>query len=146
MAQHFCTEWDYHVNELLGIPFKYRGNDPSKGLDCWGLVCLFQEKLRGIPMAAHTEVYRERALLSNAIRYEVRWVRLHDDDAPRFGDILLFSPVDDIVHCGAVLDSQTMLHVMQGGFSMPEQFRNPLWLQRLKTPPFGVYRYMREHT
>ncbi len=138
---HICTEWDYHVNALLGIPFKYRGTSPEEGLDCWGLVCLFQEKLRGIRMSAHTEVYRNKGILDTAVRYEVQWYRLAPTDKSRFGDILLFSPLNGVMHCGVALDSQTMLHVAVDGFSSPEAFNNALWRPRLASAPYGIYRY-----
>lgn len=140
-VKHICTEWDHHVNALLGIPFKYRGNDPDKGLDCWGLVCYFQEELRGIRMHSHKEVYREKHLLDAAVRHEVHWYRLGVGDKIRYGDILLFSPVGGVVHCGVALDYQTMLHTSVGYMSRPEVFNNAIWRPRLATAPFGVYRY-----
>ena len=134
-----ATEWDYRVNELLGIPFKYRSQDIEEGLDCWGLTCLFQSKLRGIAMHTHNKLYKPQEVVNAYLLDEVKWKRI--EGQPKFGDILLFYPIGTLLHIGVVLNYQWMLHTTIGLYSRPEIYRNTVWLPRLATPPYGVYRY-----
>lgn len=138
---HICTSWDHHVNDFLGIPFKYKSTNIDEGLDCWTLTCLFQERLRGITMPQHAEGYLHRKFIEPAVAQEKQWRRIEGKAV--FGDILLFKPIDTILHVGVALDAHWMLHTTVGAYSYPEIFDNPAWLPRLEKAPYGIYRYMK---
>jgi len=125
---HLRSEEENNVSyqQLLGIPFKFRGRDRS-GTDCLGLVWMYLRSrgIRipdgdGLPMDQDIQPdYLDRAL--DALS------RSFDSVAyPQANDIILMKLPGGYTHMGVMVDEENMLHVLKdrpSGLEPIEKYR-----------------------
>lgn len=111
------------INDFIGIPWSADGDSVS-GCSCWGLVRLFYRAQFGIELPD----------IAYADQMHGAWSPV---EISRFGDVLLFrrGPMDR--HVAIAINDIDMLHVDQDKTSCIENFRGPLWSNRL----LRIYRH-----
>lgn len=115
---------------FLGIPYVNRGAS-FEGCDCWGLVCLFHQEVLGRRLTGPSYDDAESPGISAVIRQGwVQWRQISLGEAAR-GDVLALKVANDPVHCGVVLDRQSMLHILEGRNSCIESYRAGFWSNRI---------------
>lgn len=88
------------ANSLVGVPYKHHGRDPTKGLDCFGMVIEFFKRL-GIVIQDTDENYPEEW------RQEDNFIG--DYDAPQFVEV--FSTLPGDIAAMATTDAQVPNHL-----------------------------------
>lgn len=130
-------------NDYVGIPFVERGRDAS-GLDCWGLVKLAYEEIRGISLPSYEWVYQDVEAdakdISGAIinQSAMFW---HNVTAPtsREFDVIIMRMRGLPMHVGLVTKPRHMLHCIEGSGTVHECFDSDKWRNRI----VGFVRYDR---
>ena len=129
-------EVDKVAESLLGIPYLHNGRS-KEGLDCWGLVYVFFNKLGyklpegdGMPVEENwykldpARYYRELHKLGNEVGNYRKLLRF---DIPYFS---LYKNV--ITHSGVMLDNIRFLHVLNGRSVEISSFQKRFWRKKYK--------------
>jgi cell wall-associated NlpC family hydrolase len=121
------------INRYLKVPYLCGGMDPTKGLNCWGLVKAIYRDLE-IPLVDFVD-YVERYPIQNQDRLiEFYQDALKEVERPDPFDVVLLS-VDGYLHAGVVLSGRRFIHVCRAGMSICS-LGNPLWRSKI----LGYYR------
>jgi len=122
------------LQKYIGIPYKHLGRG-VKGLDCWGLLCLFYQQEKGIELPSYVDEYDGRASIAKAINDNLgtwQWT-----DKPQFGDLMVFNILGLPIHTAIYLGCGNFLHSFQNTNSCIERINSISWQRRLK----GYYRW-----
>ena len=120
------------IADFVGIPYALGGRSRD-GADCWGLVRLVYAGLLGISLDDYEySSLRDAGALIEAHRHE--W--LECTEPLRFAVVVLRNGHAPM-HCGIVIDSERMLHTIEGGSSVVQRFTAPDFAPRI----VGYYVY-----
>jgi len=99
--------------DLLGIPFKFRGRD-RRGVDCLGLVWLYLRS-KGIDIPDTDGLPMERDLQPDYLERAAQALSRFCDNVPHpgSGDIVLMRLPGGYTHLGVMVDGENMLHVLK---------------------------------
>lgn len=115
------------ATKYIGVPFKDHGFD-LKGWHCWGLVRYVMLHERGIELPTYDAISADELIkIAREIQTQVGagpWVAVIGER--RAFDVLLMRGRSDpngprsklAVHCGIMVDSNTVLHVREGTHSV----------------------------
>lgn len=119
--------------DLIGRPFELGGRPPSKGLDCYGLVCEVSSRLgEELPLRQFSENPNVVGALMSMQMDE--W-----EEAPReVGSVLLFRIMGVAQHVGIIVSPFHFLHTWEGSGGVVAE-RIDDWERRI----VGCYRYRR---
>ncbi len=133
-----------HQSSLLSfdysqVPYVDNGRG-EKGVDCWGLACLFYQKELNIALPSYSGEYssaeekREVSTLIN--QHRGSWIQVPCGEE-RFGDIVILRLQGYPLHIGIVLDEKKMLHTLKGCGTTIESYESRIWKNRI----FGFVRH-----
>jgi cell wall-associated NlpC family hydrolase len=127
-------------DRFVGIPFREHGRD-AYGCDCWGLVRLVFQELRGIELPSYDDRYvsaSERAVTEAVIAGEMGpWDDVPAGQETAF-DVILLRRLGHVSHIALVIEPGRMLHVSSDGIaSHVERYRDAKVRGRI----VGFYRY-----
>jgi cell wall-associated NlpC family hydrolase len=131
-------------SSYIGIEFKDRGRDRS-GLDCWGLVKLVYEELRGIHLPNYGGVSADDlaaiAAEIDAGKHTINWLPIEQGREESY-DLAVMSAVGlgraGQLHVGVVTTPGHVLHIEEGRNALVSRFGGP--------PPAKPDRWMRWRT
>ena len=119
------------IRKYLGIPFENHG-DTFDGVDCYGLAVLFNRHELAKELPNYKKLYaNSRDHDQAAGAFEVGrqdWAIVND--APKFGDLILYKERGAVTHCGIYLDGRDFLHIREGSTSMIEPLNSIHWASR----------------
>lgn len=105
------------LSDLIGVPFLDLGRDPSKGLDCWGLVMEVQRRMGrtvrdlAVPSCFDSEAAFDK--MREATAQGGEWVAVSE---PEPGDVAVMETNPQmpgcIDHCGVYLGSGRVIHAI----------------------------------
>jgi murein DD-endopeptidase / murein LD-carboxypeptidase len=112
--------------EFIGIPYLDRG-ETIDGCDCWGLVRLFHERVLGRRLPHYDYRSANGPEVPDLLRQG--WVRWQPVELPQtqLGDVLALKIGRNPVHCGIVINSRQMLHILEGRNSCIEEYASGFW-------------------
>ena len=119
------------IRKYLGIPFENHG-DTFDGVDCYGLAVLFNRHELAKELPSYKKLYaNSRDHDQAAGAFEVGrqdWAIVND--APKFGDLILYKERGAVTHCGIYLDGRDFLHIREGSTSVIEPLNSIHWASR----------------
>ena len=104
---------------LVGVPYRYGGNNPKAGFDCSGLIGYVYLKSANIKLPRRIQDMSTKG-------------RGIDDQAPAPGDLVFFNTTGDkYSHAGIYVGQGRFVHApSSGGTVRLEQIENPYWASR----------------
>ena len=104
---------------LVGVPYRYGGNNPKAGFDCSGLIGYVYLKSANIKLP---RTIQDMSTRGKGI----------DDQAPAPGDLVFFNTTGDkYSHAGIYVGQGRFVHApSSGGTVRLEQIENPYWASR----------------
>lgn len=128
------------IGQLIGIPFVSKGRDPAIGLDCWGLVRVFYERVLHITLPSYADQYEaasDSVSVATAVSKNLMggWLPVLE---PQFGDGVLLRIDDCESHVGVYLGDGKMLHTQAGHNSVIDRVDGLRWKNRV----IGFYRHL----
>jgi cell wall-associated NlpC family hydrolase len=122
----------------VGLPFKEKGRGPD-GYDCWGIVREILDKefgITGLPdyVGSYTSVGDKRSV-SAAVTAGLAegWQRV---DKANDGTLVILRLAGRPWHCAIAVNSEWMLHVVEGANTCLERMDSMVWNDRIE----GYYR------
>jgi len=128
---------EFNTSRYIEIPFKNKGRD-FDGCDCWGLVRLIYHTEFNIELPSFVDVYKdanESKKISKAITENRSLINYKENEAPEYGDIVVFNIQKMPFHVGVYVGRGMVLHVMRGMNSACERIS----LGKLKGRVEGFY-------
>lgn len=124
-------------SKYIGIPYVKGRRDistPSKGLDCWGMVCYFYKNEYNVILPPYENIDTSKEKVSECSDkliitdcYSTFKTTTHS----KLGDLLLFRIGQHPIHIGIALDNKHMLHAHDKTGSVIERFDGIKWKNRL---------------
>ncbi|MFV5212688.1 hypothetical protein ACLIIZ_03035 [Azonexus caeni] len=99
------------ISDFLRIPYVPHGRD-ANGCDCWGLVRLVRQALRGDDLAAHATVDPDDKPAMTAATHDVLSGGF-EQVGPQAGAIACVWRADFCIHVGIVLEAERRLVVLE---------------------------------
>ena len=119
------------LRKYIGIPFMNQG-DSFEGADCYGLACLFNRHELAKELPSYKKLYADSRKHKQAVSaFEIGrqdWAVVND--APKYGDLILYRDHGSVSHCGIYLDGRDFLHIREGSTSMIEPLNSIHWASR----------------
>ena len=139
MSERQYPQW---VASYIGVPYNKTGWTREEGFHCWSLVrdVLIHEFHIDVPTYrerfadAEDSQNAEKAVFYGIDTLEKQWSLKTES---QFGDLLFFRIKRNICHVALCLDSEYMLHVMEGINTSLARYRTPQWIPRF----YGAYRH-----
>ena len=131
-------EWAADL-QASAVPFVPQGRSRD-GLDCWGVVWLAYNEVRGIDLPSYADEYKTEDIrnfphLEELInKYLPEW---EETTNPTEGDVVLMRLRGRPIHVGLVIGDGMMLHIEEGIELCIERYGNAFWRNRI----IGFYRY-----
>ena len=98
----------------------------AKSWNCWSLVCAFYKDHFGIEL---TEYEDDESIVPQAFIMEAEnWRRVIYPDP---GDVITFKIYGRPWHCGLIINSSEMFHLLKGCEVVVESFQIPMWRNRI---------------
>lgn len=110
--------WNATVDRWMldRVPYRYQGDDPKAGLDCWQGVVMGLYRMVGIdlPDYVRAEQTRQgRRHIGHGITEQYRdFFRRVEPETAQVGDVATFVFPDD-THAGVMLDARTVAHATE---------------------------------
>ena len=138
-----APEW---VNQYIGLPYSAKGRS-TDGTDCWGLIKMALWDQRRIFLPEHENVHylgkRNVAELAEYMAGYVEqvqrieeWKQVPKEEVQEF-DVVLLRLMGHPIHVGLAVNSEYMLHQLEGSDSVIEEIHGMIWKNRIS----GVFRY-----
>lgn len=126
------------VEKYIDLPFLNRGRDRS-GVDCWGLCRLVYEEQLGLNFPSYCNMYTQSIACDsvNDAFTEGKLGGWAEVTTPIPFDLIIFTLCGRPFHCGIIVSSDYMLHIMSGCNAAVEKFTTRLWGRRID----GIYRF-----
>lgn len=127
----------------VGLPYRDKGRARS-GADCWGLAVIVYGEQLGITLPHYDAAYqsaaerREIAALIADASGSPDWRAIDAGANAHEFDIAVFRRGRYGSHVGILLDGRRMLHMVEDGQAVIEDFRTPRWGCRLT----GIHRHI----
>ena len=102
------------INEVLGVPYSHKGRDIKTGLDCYGILIWFYNrlgyKLDDYDYPANWAKQGKNLFIKN---YHLNFTQISPNEA-NIGDAVLFTMKKDIAnHIGVLVGKETFLHAQK---------------------------------
>jgi len=123
--------------DYIGIPFKSRGRNPEKHLDCWGLVLSVYRNELGITGLTDFEYGQASDIKRVKFLIEDNKPKWNEVQQPQKYDIVVLSIADEPFHVGVMLGSDKFIHAQSGTRSCIQKTSSLQWKSRLDS----FYRY-----
>jgi cell wall-associated NlpC family hydrolase len=115
---------------LIGIPYVSKGSSLS-GVDCWGLVWLYHQKVLGREVPRYANGYDEAESDQASAMIQAGWLDWEKIalGTERQGDVLAFRGLrtSAAIHCGVVVAPGQFLHCLRGRATCLEKYDRGLW-------------------
>lgn len=123
-------------SDYVGVPYVDHGRTPA-GWDCYGLVYYLSRRYLHHGVPSYSLAYTNPDSANDAFAEHCpEWHRV-EVAAVDLGDVLVLNLQGLPIHCGLVIDEDTMLHCMRGRETVIERFTSPAWRRRIE----GAYRW-----
>lgn len=126
------------MDRYIGIPFVRSGRDiqRDKGLDCYGLACLYYRNEFNIYLPDHTHIntsehsYQECA---NSMIQQSTYEDFQQVSTLKKGDLLLYNVGGFPSHIGIYIGDDLMLHTNERSGSVIEHYRSIKWKNKFQS-------------